>query len=775
MGKRLTIGVLIGNANSPHTLDLMKGIHEASEKLDVNIMYFLGIHTGDYYHMPVGSDKGEDYDYQFNVVYDYAWLGRVDALIISYGTLSIFLENNNKEEFLARFKGIPYVMVEENDDTGQGMSIKSDNYKGMYSIMEHLLKEHGYRRFTYLGGPEGNTDATERKTAFLDACATYGIQIEKDMIEYGDYSACVEEQVNRLLDRYPGMQAMVCANDLMADTAYRECAKRGLVVGRDIAITGYDNYELAENMIPPLTTVQQNGIHMGHTALQSAVDLCEGREVRPMLEPAIVKIRSSCGCGQIARYHFPNYEEYYDAGISCYAHDVAEEMVGHILLAETEEILQQEIREEMERGIRETVEALHFGNRGADQVKKGLTETVDRLKNQYGQYISVNAMAELLSAYLLDRMKQIEDQQKMISMAELLSYLQRYIQSALLKNGRDRFQRFQQDTWFMPLISQDMMNHIDDEKEFYRAAMVRLSAMKLKSAYLYLFEQSVRHLSGEAWSCPDRMYLVSCYDGNDIHAYEPGKRPAISKDLGFAQSSDRSDNFHMCVFTLFSGEIQYGILLCEIEIEDMALMHLASMQISIALHFYGLSMKQKETQSKLEKLVEEVNEKNEVLGFISEYDELTGCLNRRGFMEKVVHYCHQSIGHRVMLLFADLDHLKTINDTFGHAAGDFAIKTVAQVLKSAVSTDSFIGRIGGDEFVAMIPISEYITPDQILEDIREKNETFNERSNKPYYIEMSVGATEFICDGQTSVSAMMDEADHYLYDAKKKRRENIIK
>ena len=173
--------------------------------------------------------------------------------------------------------------------------------------------------------------------------------------------------------------------------------------------------------------------------------------------------------------------------------------------------------------------------------------------------------------------------------------------------------------------------------------------------------------------------------------------------------------------------------------------------------------------------MEEVNEKNEVLGFISEYDELTGCLNRRGFMEKVVHYCHQSIGHRVMLLFADLDHLKTINDTFGHAAGDFAIKTVAQVLKSAVSTDSFIGRIGGDEFVAMIPISEYITPDQILEDIREKNETFNERSNKPYYIEMSVGATEFICDGQTSVSAMMDEADHYLYDAKKKRRENIIK
>lgn len=775
MEKRLTIGVLIGNANSPHTLDLMKGIYEASEKMDVNIMYFLGIHTGDYNRIPDGSDKEEDFDYQFNIVYDYAWLGKVDALIISYGTLSIFLENNDKEAFLSRFHGIPYVMVEENADAGQGVSIKSDNYAGMYHIMEHLIKVHGYRRFTYLGGPQGNTDAAERKAAFLDACETYGIALKEDMVEYGDYSAYVEEQVNRLLDRYPEQQAMVCANDIMADTAYRECAKRGLAVGRDIAITGYDNYELAENMVPPLTTVQQNGIHMGHTALQAAVDLCEGRQAKSSLEPAVAKIRSSCGCGQAAGYHFPNYEDYYDAGISCYAHDVSEDIIGHILLAETEESLKEQIRQDMEAGIRKTVEALHNRTNSADYARKGLTETVDCLKSRYGRYISVNALAEVLSGYLLDRIRQLKNEDRIIEMADLLSYIQRYVQSTLLKGERDRYQKFQQDTWFMPLISQDMMNHIDNEKEFCRAAMVRLSAMKLKSAYLYLFEKPVRHLSGGVWKCPEKLYLASCYQDNEILAYEPENRPVISMEKGFAQSRTWNENFHMCVFTLFSGEIQYGIFLCEIPIKDMALMHLASMQISIALHFYELSMKQKETQSKLEKLVEEVNEKNEILGFLSEYDELTGCLNRRGFMEKVVHYCHQEVGHRVMLLFADLDHLKSINDTFGHAAGDFAIKIVGKILKSAVSSNSFIGRIGGDEFVAMVPISEHITSEQILQEIREKNKEFNERSDKPYYVEMSLGATEFICDGQVSVSAMMDEADHYLYDAKKQRRVSILK
>jgi DNA-binding LacI/PurR family transcriptional regulator len=87
----------------------------------------------------------------------------------------------------------------------------------------------------------------------------YEIPFGPERIAYGDYSSCVQKQVNHLLDAYPDMEAMICANDVMAETAYRECNKRGLIVGKDIAITGFDDCERASGMEPPLTTVQQDG------------------------------------------------------------------------------------------------------------------------------------------------------------------------------------------------------------------------------------------------------------------------------------------------------------------------------------------------------------------------------------------------------------------------------------------------------------------------------------------------------------------------------------
>ena len=148
MKDSITIGVLIGNANSPHTLNLMQGIHHATEQLKINALYFLGIHSSYYNQSSVVEHAEEDYDYQVNIVYDYAGMGNIDALIISYGTLCIFLEDNNKKEFLEKFQDIPYVLLEEQYETGRGGSIVINNYSGMYELVEHLVRDHGYRNFT---------------------------------------------------------------------------------------------------------------------------------------------------------------------------------------------------------------------------------------------------------------------------------------------------------------------------------------------------------------------------------------------------------------------------------------------------------------------------------------------------------------------------------------------------------------------------------------------------------------------------------------------------
>ena len=87
------------------------------------------------------------------------------------------------------------------------------------------------------------------------------------MIAQGDYSEFVDKQIEKLLDDNPDAQAIVFANDEMAFSGYRVCEQRGLKVGKDILITGFDDCERASGMEPPLTTVQQDGVLMGKMAV----------------------------------------------------------------------------------------------------------------------------------------------------------------------------------------------------------------------------------------------------------------------------------------------------------------------------------------------------------------------------------------------------------------------------------------------------------------------------------------------------------------------------
>lgn len=167
--KKYTTGVMIGNAISPHIVELIKGIYRASADMQINVFFFLGIHSGYYYNLSKECSVDKDFDYQFNVVYDYQAFTRIDALIIEYGSLSLFLNKKEQKKFLEKFNNIPKVILEDRYTNPGTTSIISDNYNGMYTLVEHLIKDHGYRSFTYLAGPEGITDADERKKAVLDA------------------------------------------------------------------------------------------------------------------------------------------------------------------------------------------------------------------------------------------------------------------------------------------------------------------------------------------------------------------------------------------------------------------------------------------------------------------------------------------------------------------------------------------------------------------------------------------------------------------------------
>ncbi len=775
MKKRYTFGVLIGNANSPHAKTMMWGISDAAKKMDVDIIFFLGVHMADYYYEYFGEDKERSHDYQYNVVYDYANLADIDGLIVAYGTLCIFLEDTNKEHFLNRFPGIPFLIAEDRDTRKMGSSVISDNYNGMFQVVEHLIVEHGYKEFLYVSGPKNNTDAEEREVAFRDALAKYNIPFSQEQYVEGDFSQCCNKQIGEALDYYPQVEAVVCANDVMAESVYQECAARNLVVGRDVAVTGYDDCDLAESKTPPLTTVLQNEIDMGYMCVRKLVELCEGGEPSNTVAPAVVKFRASCGCTMSNEYAFPQTDRVNHKVTDSYFNKVADIISVKATFSNASEDKREKVKAyllkilTMNRDIYESPDTYK-----ADR-KAMMLCVNEMMTGECGRYISASALTEAVNAYIMNLSQLDEYKEKNDKLLEVSGIFLKSVQTSLLKRHDEDEERYEQDTLFIPLISRDMIANMDDEPAFFEAPLKILKVLHVKSAYLYILDEPIQHLYGEKWTYPEGLKLASYMGGNEIVAYPASERPLISNSKGMSAYFSQQRNQIITGFNLFQGEYQYGLLLVEIEPSQMLLMHLVSMQISSSLNYLYMHQRQMQMQKQLEVLVDEVNEKNKILGFISEYDEMTGILNRRGFMEKAMNFMHENKNKRGILLIADLDHLKEINDCFGHVAGDFAIQSAAKLLMQVLGEETLIARIGGDEFVAMFPYESGLSGDMCVNHLRKAYTEFNEHSGKEFYVEMSAGYSVFECKGELDFESILANSDKMLYEAKQLRRSSIKK
>ncbi|MBQ1312911.1 MAG: GGDEF domain-containing protein [Blautia sp.] len=766
MRKKYTIGVMVGNASAPHTRLLMEGIWESAKENDVNLVSFLGIHSSYYYRTYFGENLDEDFDYQFNTVYDYTRLFQVDALVVFYGNLANYLEINDKYAFLSRYDQVPIVLLEETDDTGKYPYVTVDNYLSMQRLVEHLIVEHGYRRFAFLAGPFGITDSENRFRAFLDTLEKYGLSFDPAFLQYGDFSECVEEQARRLLDLYPGYDALICANDLMAKTVYRECEKRGIVVGKDVAVTGFDDIPSAVYQDPPLTTVLQDSCSMGRTALYMAVKLCQGIPQQPFIMPGILKLRESCGCRGIRRtasgIPAGNAEVSFPSSLPDYVRAIA----GGILYPGATEKARRKVYETLLRCLSMDL--------SSSRINPEFFASLEQLfEKDLIRSFSSPALSASLGDYLRKRLAALFQKadhydEAVENLIDLWRGVDQMVSAKTLLEIEEEYLVFQQKSWLLPNITTDLLNHLHDDAYFYNNTLQKLAALGLSNSFLLLFREPVRHLPTEEWTCPEEMLLAASFTEGELLSYSPEDRPVFrAGSISLDRQNGETGNY--CVFCLFSGELQYGILVAEIELSQLALSYLISTQVGNAMRYQHISKVKENTQTELEKLVAEINEKNEILNFLSEYDSLTGCLNRRGFMENALHLFHMKPGREAVLMVMDLDHLKEINDTFGHLEGDFALKECASILQSLAGNNGITGRIGGDEFLAMIIPDEPLPAEEIYARIQKDFEDFNAVSGKPYYVEASLGIISFVTS-QVTITDLIQEADKVLYLNKKNRR-----
>jgi diguanylate cyclase (GGDEF)-like protein len=151
-------------------------------------------------------------------------------------------------------------------------------------------------------------------------------------------------------------------------------------------------------------------------------------------------------------------------------------------------------------------------------------------------------------------------------------------------------------------------------------------------------------------------------------------------------------------------------------------------------------------------------------------DELTSLYNRRGFLRcgtRLLEAVRRD-RHGALLFYFDVDNLKSINDTAGHAAGDAVLVQAAQVLQRVFRTRDIVSRLGGDEFAVLASSSNPAGRDVIMKRFREALEASNGASSPPY-LSMSVGVARFNPEKPLSIAALMQKADVAMY-AKKMAR-----
>jgi len=156
-------------------------------------------------------------------------------------------------------------------------------------------------------------------------------------------------------------------------------------------------------------------------------------------------------------------------------------------------------------------------------------------------------------------------------------------------------------------------------------------------------------------------------------------------------------------------------------------------------------------------------------------DHLTGLLNRRAFMEnaQTLRQRLAKRGESVAVLMFDLDHFKSVNDRFGHSAGDEVLRLFARVTKASTRLDDIIGRFGGEEFIAIVP-GDIEVAEKIAERVRNAFENAGAViENQPIAATVSIGAASSY-DAAMTVDALIAKADAALYRAKHEGRNRVV-
>lgn len=757
--KRLNIGFLIHHLDNDYAKVLLSGAFEAAEDLNINLAVFPGRSL----NCQLADQKYSIYEYQHNVIYSLVSPETLDAAVVSVGTLGSFVTKEEFKSFLDGFGDLPVVTMESKVRGYPCIRLSSS---GIKDIVNHLIKDHGKRNIAFVSGPSGNSDADERLGFYKEALAENGIPYNENMVAYGNFSEYCVDLVGSLIDRNHGKIDAICfANDMMCKGGYKAIEQRGLVVGKDIAVTGYDDSEVAAALRPMLTTVRADASKLGYEAVVQAVRLIETGTTEDRSLDSSVVLRSSCGCEMIPE-----------------SSDDAE-----ICTAKTPQQLTDIILADVYANLRKSKHAKAAVDRFNTYITKVLCFAADEsicpqddldLRADLDDIILSDIMKVISTDTLLKITKSINNTAEQLCMGSsekkcAVYSLMQYTFEALAERMHRAYYNKLEDLTFTHFlicnITKDMTVYGSNEEKSYFSVVNNLCRLHMYSSYIYTYEEPIINTNKSEWKLPDKLLLKAYHDMDKLCSLTGSAQSLDTKN--FLNNNYTPDRRRVSVVTpLYINEEQYGIMLAEPETDYITYIYSIAPQICTAIKLTGLV-------TQLENSLDAAQYRNNMLNYMSMSDELTGIYNRRGFYKFANHSFRnpENEGKRAVLIFADLDNLKQINDTFGHDDGDYAIVQASGFLKSGLRNTDIVARIGGDEFAAFALCSDSEIIKSLPNRIKRIAAQHNLDSGKPYNVNISIGIHELICSPENTIQEFMDKADAALYADKKLKSLDIFK
>ncbi|GGR79448.1 LacI family transcriptional regulator [Streptomyces humidus] len=268
-----TIGLIIPDMVNPFFSELAWAIEEAAHEHGYSVIL---------------CNANEETDRQDGYI-ELLLARRVDGLL-----LTPVLEESEALRAVAR-QGVPMVFVDRSLASMEAPVVRADGSLAISQLVDHLV-DLGHERIAVITGPQATVTGRERLAAFRTAMRARSLDLPDELVRFGNFQADSGRRAAvELLDLDEPPTAVFAIDNLMTLGVFQEMRRRGLRIGSDIAVAGFDDPPWFQLLDPPLTTVSQPVTRMGALAVDMLLEAINAGSVESHLLDCALVIRESCG------------------------------------------------------------------------------------------------------------------------------------------------------------------------------------------------------------------------------------------------------------------------------------------------------------------------------------------------------------------------------------------------------------------------------------------------------------------------------------------------